>query len=181
MDKKLIVLDLDETLIYAKEEELSIPYDFKTSLYFVYKRPYMKEFLNFCLENFKVAVWTSSGEDYAQAIVRKLFSKNYPLEFVWARQRCIQSFDPESLDYLWVKDLKKVKRRGYKLEQVIMIDDTPAKLRRNYGNLVRVSPFEGSQVDKELLFLMDYLKLLLKEENIRAVEKRNWKAKFYSL
>lgn len=42
---KLLILDLDETLIYATQNELNIPYDFKFDKYFVYERPHLKQFL----------------------------------------------------------------------------------------------------------------------------------------
>ena len=56
-----------------------------------------------------------------------------------------------------------------------MVDDTQKKLRRNYGNLVRVSPFEGDQRDEELLDLMTYLERIKGAENIRSIEKRGWR------
>jgi RNA polymerase II subunit A small phosphatase-like protein len=56
-----------------------------------------------------------------------------------------------------------------------MVDDTPSKHRRNYGNLVTVKAFIGDQQDNELLLLTTYLKQLAKESNIRKVEKRYWR------
>lgn len=58
-----------------------------------------------------------------------------------------------------------------------MVDDTPKKLRRNYGNLVRVLPFEGDQRDEELPDLIEYLNQLKDAKNIRRVEKRGWKSR----
>lgn len=56
-----------------------------------------------------------------------------------------------------VKDLKTIRRVGYELERVIVVDDTAKKHERNYGNLVRVRPFEGQLDDDELLYLATYL------------------------
>lgn len=56
-----------------------------------------------------------------------------------------------------------------------MVDDTPAKLARHYGNLVRVRPFVGDQGDTELQQLGDYLCTLAGVPNVRAVEKRFWR------
>lgn len=56
-----------------------------------------------------------------------------------------------------------------------MVDDTPSKHRRNYGNLVTVKAFIGDQQDNELLLLTTYLKQLAKESNVRKVEKRYWR------
>jgi TFIIF-interacting CTD phosphatase-like protein len=73
------------------------------------------------------------------------------------------------------KQVKKVKRRGYNLESVIAIDDTPKKWEKSYGNLVRVTPFEGDESDRELEHLLVYLDTLRKEDNIRSIEKGGWR------
>ncbi|MES3020224.1 MAG: NIF family HAD-type phosphatase [Pseudomonadota bacterium] len=82
-----------------------------------------------------------------------------------------------NLSYEWAINLAKVKRRGFKLEHVIMLDDTPAKLSRHY-NLVQIRMFEGDIADRELLLLMRYLADLELHDNIRAVEKRGWRARY---
>ncbi|KZN43300.1 hypothetical protein N474_14645 [Pseudoalteromonas luteoviolacea CPMOR-2] len=174
-EKKLLILDLDETLIYATEKKLAIEHSFVAGQYYVYERPHLKEFLDYCLREFLVAVWTSSNELYAETIVSHLFGGDHDLEFVWARRRCVRKFDLEYYDWFYVKDLKKVKRQGFNLDAMIMVDDTPKKLIRNYGNLVRVCRFEGNQCDKELRDLIAYLEELKGIDNVRTVEKRNWK------
>jgi len=178
MNKKLLILDLDETLIYATEQQLTHEADFQFFSYHVYLRPHVREFIAFCLEHFECAVWTSASEDYAAIIVRHLFSDEPPLKFIWARQRCTRVFNPEYQDFEWVKNLQKVKRRGYRLEHIIMLDDTPKKLRRNYGNLVRINMFEGDMQDRELKHVMLYLQELKLAENIRKIEKRGWWLRF---
>ncbi|MBC3910673.1 NIF family HAD-type phosphatase [Undibacterium umbellatum] len=178
MNKKLLILDLDETLIYATEQQLGHEADFQFFSYHVYLRPHVREFIAFCLEHFECAVWTSASEDYAAIIVRHLFGEEPPLKFIWARQRCTRVFNPEYQDFEWVKNLQKVKRRGYRLEHIIMLDDTPKKLRRNYGNLVRINMFEGDMQDRELKHVMLYLQELKLAENIRKIEKRGWRLRF---
>ncbi len=42
---KLLILDLDETLIHATENELNFSADFRFDRYFIYKRPYLDQFL----------------------------------------------------------------------------------------------------------------------------------------
>lgn len=74
-----------------------------------------------------------------------------------------------------VKDLKTIRRVGYELERVIVVDDTAKKHERNYGNLVRVRPFEGQLDDDELLYLATYLETLAGVDDVRVVEKRGWR------
>ena len=177
---KLLILDLDETLIHASEAplEIEVEHDFLACDYFVYKRPYVDHFLEFCQNEFKVAVWTSAGSEFAEIVYKKLFGEKYQLEFLWSRERCTRYFRPEYYDSEYLKNLKKSKRKGFPLEQTIMIDNTPAKLIKNYGNLVKVIDFEGDQRDKELLFLIEYLKELKLVKNVRKIEKRGWRNKF---
>jgi RNA polymerase II subunit A small phosphatase-like protein len=94
---------------------------------------------------------------------------------VWASDRCTVAYDMEWLEYYNRKNLKKVTRKGYRLESIIAVDDTPQKWERSYGNLVRVNPFEGEETDDELKYLLLYLDQLRYEENIRSVEKRFWR------
>jgi Dullard-like phosphatase family protein len=180
MSQKLLILDLDETLIYATEQPLEHKADFvlfenTATPYFVYKRPCLDSFLEFCFAHFQVAIWTSSAEDYAQGIVDNILLPSQQPKFVWARKRCTYRRNLETYEYEWLKNLSKVKRHGYKLENVIMIDDTPAKLAKNYGNLVPVKPFEGNLLDNELNVLPRFLEKLAKVENIKRVEKRYWR------
>ncbi|AFY91754.1 NIF family HAD-type phosphatase [Chamaesiphon minutus] len=180
--KKLLILDLDETLVYATETpSIGLP-DFYVYDYAIYKRPYLDIFLATCLEWFNVAIWTSSGSDYATAVVAAIFPDPQALKFVWASDRCsiAYNYNYDLIDggypsYYSRKPLKKVKRRGYKLESIIAVDDTPKKWEQSYGNLVRIDPFEGDESDIELKYLLIYLEELKNVENVRSIEKRKWR------
>ncbi len=171
---KLLILDLDETLVYATKDALARQADFQVGPYCIYKRPSVDDFIMACRGLFEVAVWTSASPDYAAGIVAALFP--YQLRFVWASDRRTQTYDPELCEHFWVKNLRKVKALGYDLERVIMVDDTAEKHRQNYGNLVQVREWTGDLGDKELLLLLPYLEHLQTAENIRAVEKRSWRS-----
>jgi RNA polymerase II subunit A small phosphatase-like protein len=83
--------------------------------------------------------------------------------------------DAESREHFWEKKLTKLRRRGYDLNNVIVVDDTPLMWRSSYGNLVRVEPYLGDTEDDELEKLLRYLEILKYAENVRKVEKRNWR------
>ena len=179
---KLLILDLDETLIYATETPLMQRSDFLVYTYHVYKRPYLDTFLATCLDWFDVAVWTSSGAEYAAKVVNTIFPDPQALAFVWASDRCstVYNYNYDLIDgdypqYYSRKPLKKVKRRGYDLASVIAIDDTPRKWEKSYGNLITVKPFVGDESDRELEHLLIYLNTLRNTENIRSIEKRGWR------
>lgn len=139
----LLILDLVETLILAAETDLERPPDFRVGPYSVYRRPHLDEFLRSCWRNFEIAVWSSSGADYLADVLRRILPAELAPAFVWDRERCVRTFDWEQQETCFVKDLKKIKRLGYDLKRVLIVDDTPQKAQRNYGNAIYVSPFYG--------------------------------------
>lgn len=180
---KLLVLDLDETLIHASIETPAgdnlVPVAFEVGPYDVRLRPFVGEFVEFCFATFAdVGVWTSATRAYADEVVPGLFgARAAELAFCFSRERCTRRFDALIFDDYYVKNLAKLKRR-WPLEQVIMVDNTPRKLERQYGNLVRVRDFEGAADDDELRALQCYLGDLAVVPNVRRVEKRGWRARY---
>ena len=179
--KKLLILDLDETLIHGATQKLDYEPACIAPWCFLYKRPFAEEFMDFCKEHFNVAIWTTASPEHAEMVLSEICEPDYPFEFIWTSNRCTQARDKVGMDdygsgYHWVKDLKKIKRLGFKLEQTIMVDDTPSMLERQYGNLVPIKRFKGDLKDRELLHLMEYLNDLKNESNIRKVEKRCWES-----
>ena len=175
-EKKLLILDLDETLIYARPHTLAGTPDFQVGPYYIYKRPHLGEFLASCQHWFQVAIWTSASADYAAEVIQELFPDPERLSFVWTAERCTVRYDQEIGEHCARKNLKKIKRRGYGLESVIVVDDSPEKWRQSYGNLVPVHPFLGDEDDDELKRLLPYLHFLKEQPNIRALDKRSWRS-----
>jgi len=174
-ERKLLILDLDETLIYATEKKPEREADFIVGQYFVYKRPFLEPFLEFCFERFEVAIWTTATKLYAEEILRKIVKNHQKLKFLWTRERCTYFFDAEARDHYFVKRMSKLRRLKYKLESIIVIDDSPNVWQSSYGNLVRINRFEGDLADNELQLLPIYLERLSAVRNVRKIEKRNWR------
>ena len=172
--RKLLVLDLDETLIHASEEPLDRPEDFRVGPYWVYRRPHLDAFIGAVTPAFDLAVWTSSGELYARQIVERILPA-CGLKFMWSSQRCTTVRDWTDGGYTMIKNLSKLKRRGFALESVIAVDDTPSKYARSYGNLVTVREYTGEPTDVELPLLARYLLTLQHVPNVRSLEKRYWR------
>lgn len=171
----LLILDLDETLIHSAFGPLATPHDFAVGLYRVHRRPGLAEFLTGVAQSFRLAVWSSSSTDYVAAILPHILSPDIRLEFAWSRDRCVNRYHPELMERYWVKDLRKVKRLGYDHRQVLIVDDTPLKVERNFGNAVYVRSFEGDPNDRELFSLAPYLQSLAGHPDFRRIEKRNWR------
>ena len=173
--RPLLILDLDETLIHASEVPLDQTPDFVIAPYMLYRRPGVAVFLERMARHYELAVWTSSSPAYARRVTDQLFDDPERLAFVWASDRCTPRRDLESDTWCQSKPLHKVGRRGYDLRRVLVVDDSPEKHTRNYGNLVRVRPFEGDPADDELPLLASYLEQLAREPDFRRIEKRWWR------
>lgn len=175
----LLILDLDETLIHSAFEPLDRPADFRVGTYHTYVRPGALEFIAFCQMHFRVAVWTSSTEGYAQEIVGKLFGSDIRLEFFWTREHCTEALYAERESWAstpyWEKDLAKLRDEGFALEQVLAVDDSARAHRNNIHNLIPVLPFLGGIPDRELTRLARYLPTLKEVTDVRTIDKRAWR------
>lgn len=175
-ERPLLVLDLDETLVHATETPLPIaPHHHEVGPYFLYFRPELVSFLDQVSNAYRLAVWTSSSPSYARKVCTLIFNNPDSLEFLWASDRCTPMRDFERDTWFNAKQLRKLRRRRYDLDRVLVVDDSPEKHTRNYGNLVQVEPFMGDPADDELVHLGHYLSQLATETNFRRIEKRAWR------
>ncbi len=186
-NKILLILDLDETLIHATHVEQNMPVDFMLDDYLIYKRPFVDEFFTILQDDFIFAVWSSATNGYVNRIVKQIIPNFISLEFVWSRERCTlrrdflmeYGYDPDYYEY--TKPLSKVKAKGYDLQKILIVDDTPFKCFANYGNAIYPKAFEGDKNDDELLYLAKYLQTLKNKDNVRTIEKRYWRSEVKNL
>jgi RNA polymerase II subunit A small phosphatase-like protein len=181
--KPLLILDIDETLIHTEnvpdEYADQYDYDFKfkgngKSLYYTKKRPYLDQFLDFAYANFDIAIWTAAGEDYAREILKNIRVLESSLKFFYTRDNCTIKLSYDYSDYYGVKNLNKLKKKGYDLNQVLIVDDKAGTAVNNYSNLILIKPFTDDNDDTELLKLISYLQTIKDESNYRRIEKRGW-------
>lgn len=175
--EKLIILDLDETLIHATTNKLEMSEDFTFEKYFVYTRPFLTEFLHQLSLDFKVGIWSSADDEYVESIIKTIAPSELSFELVWGRSRCSYRRDIELGEFIYEKRLDKLKKRGFRLEQILVVDDTHEKSRTNYGNAIYIKEFNGDKRDDELYHLLAYLRTLKECENVRRIEKRGWRQK----
>ena len=184
----LLILDLDETLVHTTPNKLNREPEFKVFDYYVYLRPHLDYFLDTIKDDFSIAIWSSASDDYVKKVVERIVPEHIHLEFVWGRSRCIykRQLDIDqygnlqsrySDNHYYVKPLKKVKRKGYTIDKILIVDDTPHKSSDNYGNAIYPKEFLGDLKDNELKLLSDYLKQLKDVDNVRTIEKRGWRDK----
>jgi len=157
MKRKLIIFDLDETLVHATETRLPSAPDFEVGPYFVHIRPFCDDLLIAVAERYDIAVWSSSSERYVVEVAKRIFGEKYPIKFAWSLEKCVQKVDPRSNSYVYIKDLRKVQRHGYQLEEIIIVDDSPEKIARQPRNHLQVKAFHGESDDTCLLEIRDAL------------------------
>jgi len=182
----LLVLDLDETLIsthaeYNPESEADFTVSLGECMGSVYKRPLLKEFLEFAFKNFDVAVWTAALPEYAEVVVENCFTEEQrqSLKFIWTREHCT-SVEPawNSWEFLLLKKhLHKIP--GYQMNRILHIDNTFSTFSDNRRNGILVEDWNGvCWDDQELLFLEKYLRSSFLETpsyDVRSVPKRDWR------
>lgn len=174
---KLLVFDLDETLIHARargEAELPWPPQRQVAHYRLYLRPGVREFMRAVLERFvAVGLWTSASRDYAVAMLDRLVDRRQ-LRFLFARDRCVQRRGPEQGERYWHKDIRELEGFGFDRGQLLLIDDRARSFEGGHDNLIRVRPFEGDPEDRELDRLLEFLDELGPCADVREVDKREW-------
>jgi RNA polymerase II subunit A small phosphatase-like protein len=179
--KNTLILDLDETLFHSSpldmdDDEIGLHHDFKVDdYYFVYLRPHLKDFLKTAFKYFNVAVWTAATNDYATEIVKNIFDEK--IEFLYSRKQCSGKYNFFTREHCYLKKLSKLKRKGYDLNNLLIVDDVPESASQNYGNYINIEPFYGYQKDIQLKLLKDYIITLADSNNIRSLEKRLWNKK----
>ena len=171
----LLILDIDETLIRASRHELDTKPDFILYEYYIYKRPYLDLFLRECSTYYDLAIWSSAGKHYVKGIVDKIMPDSIKLKHVWDISRCVYHRSRDVPEIALLKDLRKLKKKGHSLQKMLIIENSPGKVKRNYGNAIYVKDFIGDPEDNELLLLKEYLKTMHDKDNVRKIEKRNWR------
>lgn len=172
--KKILILDLDETLIhslsrgsprsYASSSTLhmiEIKLNKISSLYYVHKRPYCDHFLNEVSKHFELQIFTASVREYADPIIdwleesildrsnssgKKVFTKRY------YRNDCTYR---EGVGY--IKDLSKFFQREDDLKNVIILDNSPISYALHEDNAVMIEGWINDQRDNDLLSLLPML------------------------
>ena len=148
----LLVLDLDETLVYATQTLIDgLKADFTFDNYFVYKRPYLEHFLSEAAKHFPLAIWSSAGDDYVNQIIDTIKPIQIEFKLVWGRTKCSVKKNINFDTYYFEKRLDKLKKKGYSLEQILIVDDTAEKASSNYGNAIYIKEYLGDQFDDETL------------------------------
>jgi TFIIF-interacting CTD phosphatase-like protein len=173
--KPLLVLDLDNTLIYChekpyREAQLTTPHGH------VSFRDGLIEFIKEVSIDYDLLVWSNSGPEYVKDMLSLFWPNEVPLvDVFFSTDSRIKA--SEGMGFPFFKDMKAICKRHpeYNLSKIVGVDDKPETYSANYGNVIAVHPFTG-EPDNELQQLSGFLKSLCKKENFRKIEKRYWRS-----
>jgi len=183
----LIVLDIDETMISScicshdepdpeniDDFDFSFEMPYRKDVYKVWikKRPFLDQFLEYVISNFRIAVFTAADRVYAEEILRHLGILD-KLEFFKSRESMTWGFGFPEL----IVDLKRLSNiPGIDLKKTIIIDDTKEVASRNRKNLLLVPKFDvrnrNCKHDATLLKVMSILQSIADEPDWRVCNKR---------
>ena len=147
INKKLLVLDLDETLITSQ------PINQKQQLR-VLIRPYAREFLKECAKSWNVVIFTAGTRKYAESILSKLDGDSSLISDLLCREQCLQIGSQQ------VKDLRIIEQTSDKLGSVLIVDNKLSSFGYQMSNGIPIYPFTGDFEDSELRALSKTLTIL---------------------
>ena len=171
-DKKILILDLDETLVHSSfcpfncEDENNINPDIFFTIFFndkyydvyVLLRPYFHEFLNKMSKIFDIYIFTASIKAYAEPLLIKLDKKNLIKKKLF-RDNCTLSEDNK-----YIKDLNNLNEN---LKNIILIDNNPNSFRYNKCNGIPIKTWHYEQNDRELIKIIPFLIFLSTVDDVR--------------
>ncbi|XP_050306587.1 carboxy-terminal domain RNA polymerase II polypeptide A small phosphatase 1 [Anthonomus grandis grandis] len=164
--KKCMVIDLDETLVHSSFKPINnadfiVPVEIDGTVHQVYvlKRPHVDEFLKRMGELYECILFTASLAKYADPVADLLDQ--------WGVFRA-RLFRESCVYYRgnYVKDLNKL---GRELQQIVIVDNSPASYIFHPDNAVPVASWFDDMNDNELLDLIPFFEKLSKMDNVYTV------------
>lgn len=179
VSRKILVLDLDETLIHSHHDGLvrptvkpGTPPDFVLRVeidrhpvrFYVYKRPHVDYFLKVVSQWYDLVVFTASMEIYGAAVADKLDNRQGILRRRYYRQHC--TLDIGS----YTKDLTEIDQD---LSKVFILDNSPGAYKGYPDNAIPIKSWFSDPSDTALLNLLPFLDSLRFCNDVRSVLGRN--------
>ena len=185
--KKLLLLDLDETLVHSefrnpsnyksldKMKENSRCYNRSFSYiednykyYFdIYFRPYLFDFLHEIKYYFDLAIFTASSKRYADTVIDYIDPNNELFKFRLYREACIPI-----QKFLFIKDLRIIK--NYDPMNVILMDNSFYSFINQPSNGMLIYSFYSNYKDNQLIHAKNFLiKYIYPSKDVR-IEIEKW-------
>ena len=176
---KILVLDLDETLIHSFLEPIENPdiilnvniYDDinnkEYNTVYVRKRPGLDVFINQLNQYYKIYVFSSSPKDYVFNIIKHIDKKKVISKF-FSKNDCLTVPDGEQY-HIYIKDLTII---GKDLSNIILLDDNITSFSLQEENGIPIKSWYGDTNDIELYKLIPLLQKLSFFNDVRTEIKK---------
>jgi len=178
-DKKLLVLDLDYTILDCKkisEEGVNLA---------DYTRPYLQEFLTTCYKDYDIAVWSQTHWRWVEIKLTEmglLTSESYRISFVMDRTMMFpitsnhggkkREHEVKALEIIWAKF------PNWNKTNTIHVDDLSRNFALNPKNGLKIPAFKNAlqtrNTDRVLMRLAKYLSLIASNPDLSSIDHNNW-------
>ncbi|XP_068322438.1 uncharacterized protein [Pyrus communis] len=154
LEKRIVLLDLDETLVHSVTGPPPKKFDFvvrprirgKIMTFYVVKRPGVDEFLEKLGNKYEVVVFTAGLREYATLVLDRLDRKRVISHRLY-RDTCTE------VNGRFVKDLSGL---GRDLSRLVIVDDNPNAYCFQPENAVPIRPFVDDVADRELRRVLEF-------------------------
>ena len=164
LNKKTLVLDLDETLVHSsftpfEKNDIILNVDFEGVLYNIYVlvRPGTIEFIKKVSQLFEVIIFTASISKYALPLLDILDQEN-KIKYRLTREHCT------FINGIYIKELKKLNRD---LKDMIIVDNSPLAYAFDAENGLPIRTWYEDKSDQELFYILSILEFLSKTDDVR--------------
>lgn len=155
---KVIILDVDQTLIDAVhtkhgEPDQSLCY-IKAGTYYVYLRPHILEFIDFCFAQTPfVIIWSAGTEDYINDVINFLLNI---YQFYRVITRTTYDTTNKNVDLLLTDDI-------IKSSFILFVDDKPHRILYKNAEVIvlEIEPYFYKKYDTKLVETQSYIEILL--------------------
>ena len=173
MTRKLLVLDLDNTLI-ASDVDFDRYYDIHVpdSGVFTSFRPYAREFLKNVNKYFDIGIWTAATRSYAEPIVNKLFhGLGFMPLFLNCQEDCVAVVVEVNGSPMYGL-AKPISKLPWPIEHILIVDDLKYTFAFNVENGIHIEAWKRStHSDNELLTLLNWLYTIIDVGDVRGIAK----------
>ena len=187
--KKLLILDLDETLFHSefrtlanykvldklkrktkcKVKTMTYTKDDCKIFFEVFFRPHLMDFLNEMKKYFDLAIFTAAVKEYADTILEYIDPKNEIFKFRLYRDACIPVGNN-----IYVKDLRILK--NFDPKNIILMDNSLYSFMNQPSNGLIVNSFLMDYKDNQLLSAKQYLiNHIAKSHDVRKINNKWFK------
>ncbi|CAJ0931833.1 unnamed protein product, partial [Mesorhabditis belari] len=177
--RKILVLDLDETLIHSHHDGVirpmvkpGTPPDFTIRVeidrhpvrFSVHARPHVDYFLQIVSQWFDLVVFTASMEVYGSHVADRLDKGRGMFKRRYFRQHCTMDYGG------YTKDLSAIHSD---LSSIFILDNSPGAYRNFPQNAIPIQSWFSDPSDTALLALLPFLDALRFTTDVRSILSRN--------